>query len=233
MKNKIILIAILISSALFAVEFNATEQDNLIKLDIKPADISINAATHIVIYDAERFEIFEQTYSNTSNSKIVDNPGRFAIYAGDNSPFTVYLNPKKEYHDASFELRTYLSQDISSEMPTPDIDFEHKTITLKGNPDSEDLEIIENISIAAYPNPFREQIEVKIDLPKSQQITVSIFDILGKTVTILADDQLERGNHSFIWYSNSQSGDELSQGVYFCRIDGEGIAEVKQLYLME
>lgn len=233
MKNKIILFALLITASIFALEFNAIAKDEMVELQIEPSEISINAATHIIVYDADKFDVSEQTFVSTANAKIVDNPGRLAIYAEDNSSFTVFLSKKNDISNAVFELRTYISHDVSGGMPNPNIDFEQKTLTLKVQMDSDDIDIAENISIAAYPNPFKDRVEIEIYLPKSEKIKLSIFDILGKDVASLSEGFLEKGTHSFVWNGNSFRGNDLSQGLYFCRIDGEEITEVKQLYLMD
>ena len=74
-----------------------------------------------------------------------------------------------------------------------------------------DSEIIPNTTaiISTYPNPFNPSTKVEIYLNESQDIILSVYDINGKLVKTLADEQLHLGQHYFTW-----SPENLSSGVY-------------------
>jgi hypothetical protein len=85
-----------------------------------------------------------------------------------------------------------------------------------------------------YPNPFNPSTTISYDLPKNSQVSVTIYDILGRAVATLVDGVQPASSYSVQW---NPSG--LSSGVYFYRIqaqslDGSGnFVAVKKLVLMK
>lgn len=65
-----------------------------------------------------------------------------------------------------------------------------------------------------YPNPFRSSTQLRIDLDQSTAITLTVFDVLGRKVRVLADEEFEAGSH-FIRFNAGQ----LSSGTYFLRME--------------
>jgi hypothetical protein len=63
---------------------------------------------------------------------------------------------------------------------------------------------------STYPNPFNPTMNVTISLPRAALLNVSVFNVLGKRVTILAENQRTAGIHNFMF-----DGSDLSSGVYF------------------
>lgn len=64
-----------------------------------------------------------------------------------------------------------------------------------------------------YPNPFRENTRLRIDLQQSTNVTITIFDALGRKIRTVADEEFQAGSH-FIRFT----ADRLSSGVYFVRL---------------
>ena len=60
---------------------------------------------------------------------------------------------------------------------------------------------------SAYPNPFNPEIQIGIDVPKSDILTIEIYDISGKKIETLYNKYALKGSHDFIWHArNKQSG---------------------------
>jgi PKD repeat protein len=76
-----------------------------------------------------------------------------------------------------------------------------------------------------YPNPADELTNIQFNLHESGQTRVEIMDIMGKTVAVLADADLNRGQHLFT-VSRDQIG---SSGIYFVRITGNDFQSNKKL----
>lgn len=64
-----------------------------------------------------------------------------------------------------------------------------------------------------YPNPFKERTQIRIDLQQTTDVTLTIFDVLGRKVRTLTDRQLQAGSHYI-----SFNPENLSSGVYFARL---------------
>jgi hypothetical protein len=63
-----------------------------------------------------------------------------------------------------------------------------------------------------YPNPFNNQTLIPFDLPERSMIKVEVFDILGRSVAVLPEQEMQRGSQTAAWYSTSSSG------IYFVRV---------------
>jgi hypothetical protein len=79
----------------------------------------------------------------------------------------------------------------------------------------------------AYPNPFNSAINLSVNVPASQKVKLTIFDLMGRQIETVLDDRLTAGKHSMRWTPNS-----LPTGIYFARLTaGEHHLERKIIYL--
>ncbi|MEX0822186.1 MAG: S8 family serine peptidase [Rhodothermales bacterium] len=67
--------------------------------------------------------------------------------------------------------------------------------------------------LSSYPNPYRIATTLVIDLPKTQRVTVDVFDALGRRLTAVYDGELRAGRHEIVVRSDS-----WASGVYLARI---------------
>jgi hypothetical protein len=65
-----------------------------------------------------------------------------------------------------------------------------------------------------YPNPFNPVSTIKYDIPKLSQVTIKIFDIIGREIVTLVNETKEPG-----FYTVSFDGTNYSSGAYFYRIE--------------
>lgn len=83
------------------------------------------------------------------------------------------------------------------------------------------------IVFAAYPNPFNPITTIAFDLPKSSEVTLKIFNILGEEVANLVSGRLSAGSYDYEWDASSLAG-----GVYFYRFQAENFVETKKIVLI-
>jgi hypothetical protein len=79
-----------------------------------------------------------------------------------------------------------------------------------------------------YPNPFNPNTTIKYELPKSSVVRLSVFDILGREVSVLVKERKDAGVHEVKF-----DGSNLASGVYFCRIQAGNFAATKRLLLLK
>ncbi len=79
-----------------------------------------------------------------------------------------------------------------------------------------------------YPNPFNPTTKIDFSLPEYGKVKISVYDVSGKEVKVLIDDNQSAGNHSIEF-----SGNKLSSGIYFYRIEIDDFAEVKKMILLK
>lgn len=94
------------------------------------------------------------------------------------------VSSKSEDHEARFVLRISPGADAAG-LP--------RQVTLNQN----------------YPNPFNQATTIVFGLPVETETKLSIYDILGRKVTVLADDYFEAGYHPVNWNPRV-----LASGVY-------------------
>lgn len=64
-----------------------------------------------------------------------------------------------------------------------------------------------------YPNPFNTSTEIRFDLQQASDVTLTIYDVLGRKVRTLIDKRLEAKSYFIEFNANN-----LSSGVYFARL---------------
>ncbi len=72
--------------------------------------------------------------------------------------------------------------------------------------------------LGAFPNPFNPSTELLFELGSSSPVSLTIYDIAGRRIRRLHDDQrFEAGRHSTTWNGNDDAGRDVVSGVYFYR----------------
>lgn len=69
---------------------------------------------------------------------------------------------------------------------------------------------------AAYPNPFRDRTTLALDVALAQDVTVEMFDVLGRRVATVHDGPLDVGQHRVVIEAGG-----LPASVYVVRAEGE------------
>ena len=69
------------------------------------------------------------------------------------------------------------------------------------------------VSLSAYPNPFNAAANISFSLPEASNVTLDIYDLLGRRTASLLDSYLPAGNHSLLWHP-----EDLAAGVYIYRL---------------
>ena len=78
-----------------------------------------------------------------------------------------------------------------------------------------------------YPNPFNPFTNVEFGISKSGFVSMKVYDLSGKEVATLVNENLSPGK-----YSVKFNGSNLSSGVYFCRMESGEFKDIKRLVLI-
>lgn len=79
-----------------------------------------------------------------------------------------------------------------------------------------------------FPNPFNPSTVINYQIPKSGFVKLSIYDMSGKELKSLVNENKEAG-----YYSVSFDGSGLSSGIYFYTINSGGFTETKKMMLVK
>ncbi|MCP4546964.1 MAG: T9SS type A sorting domain-containing protein [bacterium] len=70
------------------------------------------------------------------------------------------------------------------------------------------------------PNPFNPTTTISYEVPASGNWRLDIFNVGGRLVRTLIDEELTAGPHSVVWNGRDGSGNQLGSGLYFARVSG-------------
>ena len=95
--------------------------------------------------------------------------------------------------------------------------------------------IIDNLTLAQnYPNPFSGLTIIKFNLPKSIRISLAIYDITGKEVIKLINNQIySPGEHEIAWNGKNQNGREVSSGIHLYQLKAGEKLFIKEMMLIK
>jgi hypothetical protein len=79
-----------------------------------------------------------------------------------------------------------------------------------------------------YPNPFNPTTNIKFSLPKASHVKLTVYDVLGKEVQTLVNNQLSAGTHTIAF-----NGANLASGVYLYRIESGDFVQVNKMLLVK
>jgi len=78
-----------------------------------------------------------------------------------------------------------------------------------------------------FPNPFNPSTTISFKIPSRQFVTLKIFNVLGKEVATLTNEELPAGTYSRQWNASG-----YPSGVYFYRLQAGAYAETKRLIIL-
>ncbi|BDQ03812.1 FG-GAP-like repeat-containing protein [Ignavibacterium sp.] len=69
-----------------------------------------------------------------------------------------------------------------------------------------------------YPNPFNPETNIKFSLNKTENVSIKVYDILGKEIKLLLEKTLPSGEHKIQWDGKDNEGNILPGGVYLIQM---------------
>ncbi|GAB4327776.1 MAG: hypothetical protein Kow0037_01610 [Calditrichia bacterium] len=79
-----------------------------------------------------------------------------------------------------------------------------------------------------YPNPFNPTTTIRFTLPISANVSLKVFNVLGEEVATLLNGKQTAGVHEVQFDASN-----LTSGVYFYRLEGEGFSQTKKMFLLK
>jgi|GEM_PF-2046857 len=71
------------------------------------------------------------------------------------------------------------------------------------------------LTIQNVPNPFNPETEIHYRIPESGKVILKIYDILGREVRTLVNEEQNTGSHVALWDGKDEEGRQVSSGTYF------------------
>jgi len=84
-----------------------------------------------------------------------------------------------------------------------------------------------------YPNPFNPVTTIRYDLPQDSRVKLTIYNILGQQVIVLADEYQIAGYKSIRWNGRTTSGKLVGTGMYFYSIEASQYSAIRKMVLLK
>ena len=95
------------------------------------------------------------------------------------------------------------------------------------------IEIIDEINLSNYPNPFNPETKIIFNLPEEGNIKLEIYNIKGQKVKTLLDCYMSPGHSEMIWNGKDDNGKPVGSGVYFYKLLTPSKSYVKKCMLLK
>jgi hypothetical protein len=79
-----------------------------------------------------------------------------------------------------------------------------------------------------YPNPFNPTSTIRYDIPKTTLVNISVFDMLGRKINTLVNEQKNPGHYEIVFDAR-----EFASGIYIYRIKTDSFTQSKKMILMK
>ncbi|MFA5499176.1 MAG: C25 family cysteine peptidase [Candidatus Cloacimonadia bacterium] len=114
--------------------------------------------------------------------------------------------------------------DKSNVVSTDDFEVNIREINLPST-----VELYQN-----YPNPFNPSTKISFSLPAHDKVTLEIYNIKGaKIKTLIKNEMLNSGSHTYEWEGNNDSGMTSPSGVYFFKLSSRSNTQIKKGVLLK
>jgi len=80
----------------------------------------------------------------------------------------------------------------------------------------------------AYPNPFNPIVNIGFDLPMENSVRLIVFDMLGREVEVLIDNELNVGTHYVEWDASN-----MASGIYMVKMISGKKTDIQKLMLIK
>ena len=79
-----------------------------------------------------------------------------------------------------------------------------------------------------YPNPFNPSTKIEFSIPRASNVSIVIYDIMGRKIRTLMDEYKAAGYYSMDFHAGN-----LASGTYFYRMTAEGYSMTRKMLLLE
>ena len=73
---------------------------------------------------------------------------------------------------------------------------------------------------------------VQLYLPASKNVSLTLYDTMGRTVRILFDGAKDSGSHIVLWDGRNEKGEKVKSGIYFCCLSTGGFTHTGKIALI-
>lgn len=84
-----------------------------------------------------------------------------------------------------------------------------------------------------YPNPFNSTTVIRYQLAVDSQVELAIYNLLGQQIRTLVNATQPAGTHRVHWDGRDSQGNQVSNGLYFYRLQAGPVSQSRQMLLLK
>jgi predicted CXXCH cytochrome family protein len=84
-----------------------------------------------------------------------------------------------------------------------------------------------------YPNPFNPTTTISFSLPMKENVKLEVYDVLGKLVKTLVNQDMAAGNFAITWMGDDKNGAKVSSGMYLYKLTAGSFSSVKKMVMLK
>jgi hypothetical protein len=84
-----------------------------------------------------------------------------------------------------------------------------------------------------YPNPFNPSTVIRFGLPTAEEVTLTIYNVLGQPVRALMNGKQAAGYHDVTWDSRDNAGNIVGPGMYLYNLKSSSISLTRKMLLIK
>jgi hypothetical protein len=202
-------------------------------------DSSINVQDIILIVNM----ILDSRASDASSAEILMTPSSLKLHAdgfigavqmtlNHGKNFSIDLTDKAmvaEYRTSGNHTTLIVVVPEGEELFTYSGEFEIADIMVVNGSDEIDVVTPAVFTLgAAYPNPFNPSTSIALDVSDAGNVNVAIYNLMGQTVSTLAEGFMNAGSYTLTWDASNQVS-----GMYLVRAETAGFVSTQKLLLIK
>ena len=151
-----------------------------------------------------------------------------ALFMPDSTTVVDTLSYGEQAVDVSYGRYPNGSDTWQQMNPTPGTSNTEELFTLHSNtiPNSYKL-------YPAYPNPFNPETTIRYDLPEQSFVDITIYDMLGRKVRTIVNEQQNPVYKSILWNAKDDYGTAVSAGLYIYQVQAGNFIQTKKMILVK
>jgi hypothetical protein len=83
-----------------------------------------------------------------------------------------------------------------------------------------------------YPNPFNPVTRFNVGIPKTAEVNIRIYDLLGRRIATILNGDQNPGYRTVEWDGKDSRGQEVPTGIYFVRMSSDEFSATQKVLLM-
>jgi len=108
-------------------------------------------------------------------------------------------------------------------------DYRIEPVLIANSSELIDVNIPSEYSLShAYPNPFNNSTNIDFNIPSEANVTLKIYNLLGKEVATLINLHMDAGHHHFTWDASF-----IASGIYFIQMNSNDFSQTEKIILLK